>query len=317
MANDSSRSSRVGFTLIELLVVIAIIAILIGLLLPAVQKVREAAARMKCQNNLKQLGIAMHSAHDATGSLPEGTSAYGWSHGTWPVYILPYIEQGNLFSTYLNYNNTPAGGNYYAAANIANVTGKRLSVYTCPSDTPTVGWPATAAGNCTNNNYVVNYGNTSQIFKADPKMQPNPSLNGVTYTGAPFGEGKSMALLAITDGTSNTLMVAELIQGQGNDLRGLTWWGPGAYFTTYLRPNDTNPDVFWADTSWCKTAAPNPPCVPYSGAASFHFGARSRHTNGVNVALCDGSVRFVSNGVDVPTWRALSSPAQGEVIGNY
>jgi len=316
MANQLSRGGRAGFTLIELLVVIAIIAILIGLLLPAVQKGREAAARTKCQNNLKQIGIGMHLAHDATGALPEGTSAYGWSHGTWQVNILPYVEQSALFAKYLHYNNTPSGQNYYGATNVANVTGTRLTLFTCPSDMPALGWPG-GGTNCANHNYVVNYGNTSQIFKADPKMQPNPNLNGVAYTGAPFGEGKSLRLLNITDGTSSTLMMAELIQGHNNDLRGLTWWGPGAYFTTYLRPNDTNPDVFWASTAWCNSAPPNPPCAPYSGAASFHFGARSRHTGGVNVSLCDGSVRFVRDGVDVNSWRALSSPANGEVLGDY
>jgi prepilin-type processing-associated H-X9-DG protein len=142
-----------------------------------------------------------------------------------------------------------------------------------------------------------------------------PSYNGVTFGGAPFNVGLSLRLTDITDGTTNTLMFAELIQGHGGDLRGLFWWGSGAEFHTYLRPNDSNPDVVWADFSWCNPNPPNPPCTTYQGGTNWRtFAARSRHASGVNVALCDGTVRFVSNAIATNVWRALGTAQGNETI---
>src|SRR5438876_158316 len=150
------RTDRRGFTLIELLVVIAIIAVLIGLLLPAVQKVRESANRMKCTNNLKQLALAMHSYHDTNLTLPNGVGSHGCCWGTWQVLILPYLEQENLFKLYKNFGGNDISGQRYNGTDNLPVTRTRIPLLTCPSDKPNA-----PSNFITNHNYVANWGNTS------------------------------------------------------------------------------------------------------------------------------------------------------------
>ncbi|MCA9162875.1 MAG: DUF1559 domain-containing protein [Planctomycetales bacterium] len=293
------RKSR-GFTLVELLVVIAIIGVLVAMLLPAVQAAREAARRSSCANNLKQLGIAMHNYHDIHKKLPPQVSASGCCWGTWQVRILPFIEQQAAFDLYRNLGGTdPTGPRYGAAPNTTNVTTKRFEMLTCPSDQP----QAPLSG-ITSHNYAVNVGNTNAYGS-------QATLNGITHGGAPFGlrSGRWVWGLAdILDGTSNTLMVGEVLQGRGSDLRGFTWWGDASGFSTYLPPNATAPDVVYT-TAYCNNQPQlNLPCTgtPTTTNPSM-YASRSRHPGGVQVTLCDASVRFVANTIDINVWRASST----------
>jgi len=277
--------------------------------------VREAANRMKCQNNLKQLGVACHNYHSGMGCLPKGVSALGgWGHGTWQVLVLPYLEQDSLFRKYVDYG-TVSGRNYWDNAN-KPVTTTRLSILTCPSDQPAQ--PSETWNGTSYHNYLVNFGNTA-VGENGQDVYPVQSYNGVTFGGAPFYQGKPQTLTGITDGTSNTLLAAEVIQGHNQDLRGLGWWGSGAGFQTYLAPNDTNPDVTWSSLRpWCNPDAPNPPCTTYQGGTNWRtYAARSRHPGGVSVAMCDGSTRFVANSVDRTIWRALGTSQGGEIITDW
>ena len=299
-----------GFTLIELLVVIAIIAVLIALLLPAVQQAREAARRTQCKNNLKQLGLAMHNYHDTVNRFPY--ASHGATYGGWVLFVMPYLDQAPL------YNKWDHSTQYYVAPNVSLTQG-RLAAHSCPSDTPTATWIATGMPNY---NYAVNFGNTSNA-----RVSP---LNGVTFSKAPFhyegfrgsGPGISYGLRDITDGTSNTLMLAEVRNGIfNNDLRGLTWFGSHSGFTTHNSPNTATPD--YSESQWCPAGASTPdlPCAGSSGdstgATPLNMSARSRHTGGVQVALCDGAVRFISNNIDLNTWRALSSMQGNETISEF
>jgi len=326
---------RKGFTLIELLVVIAIIAILIGLLLPAVQKVREAAARTQCRNNLKQLSLGMHNYHDAYGKLPPGVGPYGCCWGTWQMYILPYIEQGNMFQKYVNLGgNDNTGPRYSSGTNPVNITRNRLKIFTCPTDVANA-----PLSSMTNHNYAVNYGNTSFFqatlqgvpfhgapFHCYPKEWVNPPAAMVSLYGqnhpdhdrwarfGPLAGEPQVALTHIYDGTAHTLMAAEVIQGKQNDLRGFTWWGGASGFTTWNVPNSNGPDVLMGGI--CNVAAThNIPCTTISSNIRPRMMmARSLHTGGgVQVAYCDGHVNWVSNNININVWRAISTTRGGEV----
>jgi prepilin-type N-terminal cleavage/methylation domain-containing protein/prepilin-type processing-associated H-X9-DG protein len=336
----SSHSRRSAFTLIELLVVIAIIAILIGLLLPAVQKVREAAARMQCQNNLKQISLGMHNYHDVRGGLPPGVGAYGCCWGTWAMAILPYVEQDNMWRLFVNFDgNDLTGIRYGQGTNHTNVTSKRLKVFNCPTDSD-----APLFSGMTHHNYGVNYGNTNMY---------GTTVSGVAFGGAPFRgypagwltdtvmqstygwaqpdsdkqakfpqHGKAGQPLGvihqISDGSSNTLLVAELIKGQGgNDLRGFIWWGNASGFTAFNLPNSNAPDVMTGGA--CNVAATwNIPCTTINSQSFPKMSsARSLHTGGgVNVAYCDGHVGWISNAINLAVWRGLSTTQGGEVLNN-
>ncbi len=338
----TSRPKR-GFTLIELLVVIAIIAVLIALLLPAVQAAREAARRSQCVNNLKQIGLGMMNYESANGSFPAGEKGCCW--GTWCVFLMPYIEQQQVYNAWNTFgSNFPSGGPLdsnlrYAGAANTTVTNTKIGTYSCPSD------PNASQINPGNGirygNYAVNYGNGDQAQAAAyPPVDPYLPTVVIPFLGAPFtdmgspliddtGYAKNFATLtvtklaSITDGLSNTMMASEILIGSpgGSDLRGYTYWGPSASFNAIITPNSPLPDQM--GNGGCATSTKSMPCVP-SGSltstinagtgAEVYLGARSKHPGGVNSAVCDGSVRFFKDTINRQTFRAASTTQGGEII---
>ncbi len=315
---------RPGFTLIECLVVVAIIAVLIALLLPAVQAAREAARRIQCVGHLKQIALGMHQYHDIHGTLPPGKKGCCW--GTWLVFVLPQLEQQNLYNAYNvsgdNRPGLPTGYDldlrYFGVAN-RTVTSTRLAVYLCPSDGTNAPLEVTTNGvsmACTSQNYAGNFGNTLQI---------QDDLPTVRFGGAPFGDVGSpladqsrpprptVSLRYFADGTSTTLLLSEVVVGQGADLRGFSWWGDAAGFETYLTPNSKSPDVL-SDQDYCQNQPPNPPCIATSPALTDVYAARSRHAGGVNAAFADGSVHFIKDSIQPKTWQSLSTTRGNELI---
>jgi len=333
-SNQTSARVHTGFTLIELLVVIAIIAVLIGLLLPAVQRVRESAARVKCGNNLKQLGLAIHgyevasSAYPSLGDYPTGTTGAAWS---FPSKLLPFVEQENLqrlieFST--TYTAQPA------------VTQKRVALLVCPSD---VNDRKRVDGSLTH--YPLTYGaNAGSWFI----YMPDAAGTGTGGDGA-FVVNRGTTVGEFADGSSQTLAMSEVkaytpyLRNSGN---------PSAVGTA--RP--TNPGTIGAwggdfksnsgHTEWVDarvhqsgvttTFPPNTKCAYSSGGVEYDIDfnsmregqttnmptyavitSRSYHPRGVNCLLMDGSVRFVTSSVAAQTWLALGTRNGGEVLGDY
>jgi prepilin-type N-terminal cleavage/methylation domain-containing protein len=299
---------RKAFTLIELLVVIAIIAILIGLLLPAVQKVREAASRMKCSNHLKQFGLAMHGHHDAMGKLPyAGTTSP--VRTAWVSQIWPYIEQGNM---YAGYDSTAA---FYSPPNTYSgtfngVISQQIAIYYCPSDRPGAMWQGDTSWR-TRGNYVVSWGPITQPFTA-----PTP-----TYTAA-FGytdyssldKPRQTKFGDIRDGLSNSMLMSEVRMNPNDaskDQRGDINNNQGSSrFMTINTPNRGTDNM---EAGWCESTT-DMPCA--ANSTNEHNTARSKHTGGVMVLLCDGGVRFVSNSITLNTWQAASTIDGNENLGS-
>lgn len=291
-------TNRRAFTLIELLVVIAIIAILISLLVPAVQKVREAAARTQCVNNLHQWGVAFHSFHDANKQMPIG--ARNNPRQTWVMYLWPFIDQGPLAA-----KNDVTRHFYVAPGTIAGtmngVCGARIALYNCPADNNSQ--DQDAAGTTymrTRGNYVVNWGAVN-YDTAPPASGSAP----FAHLGGNRSKPRITKMVHFYDGTSNTLLMAEYLKplsGADNDWRADIHNDDGVFrFHTKNTPNTTVPDqVGWAQPN-------GDPLMPILATSPQHNAARSRHAGGVHALLGDGTVRWIANNISLTTWQALGT----------
>lgn len=326
--NRTLQNARRGFTLVELLVVIAIIGVLVALLLPAVQSAREAARRISCSNNMRQFGIALINHHDTQGAFPPGSSRpidpssgrQVWSRNSmsWLARLLPFVEQSNIADqidytadTWEHFDN---GGDALLNENARRTS---LSLVRCPSDP---GDPPNESKGPTN--YVACYGSSKDTGDAATSI-------GSTYPdkapdGAFFITSKTN-FKNITDGTSNTLAISECLVGRPL-IRNL---GGGAITPCMTAADGGKPGTFndrgesWFSGSraqwwgFSSVVPPNDPlqkereCMAWSGTGVY--AARADHQGGVNVVLCDGSVHFVNDNIDINTWLALGTIERSEV----
>jgi prepilin-type N-terminal cleavage/methylation domain-containing protein/prepilin-type processing-associated H-X9-DG protein len=315
-----------AFTLIELLVVLAIIGVLIGLILPAVQKVRETANRMKCGNNLKQLALACHSYHDIHAKFPPGglvlPNGPGWGNldwrankGTWLVYTLPFIEQENLYYQIPNLDLPHFDS--IGTAEAAGVLPQVFALFRCPSDGTLLGQP------------VSNYDGSLGPNCLDDKCGYNPFLQycnqpawGYTWSaddgttsdanqvrGLFARNGARLSFASVIDGTSNTLFIGESLPSENAHQLVFPWYSVyGTQVLSTIIP--INYPISEQDRSWCGQDLVGPAQSMTNNNVAWGF--KSRHPQGANFVFVDGSVHFVQQSIDHRTYQLLGCRDDGQ-----
>ena len=325
---------RRAFTLIELLVVLTIIAVLIGLLLPAVQAAREAARRMQCGNNLKQIALAAHNFQDTNGALPQGASPTP-SQASALASILPFIEQSGTFNAFNFSRDLTDDRDNFTARN------QEIGSFLCPSDPSSGSWQdpdsplGRPSGVMGRSNYFGNMGIHGWVYETRSPLSKDPRLCGV------FSKGSATSLSAVTDGTSHTTLFAEIRRGAfpRHDALSVTVLSPVVWGSAGAptNPNNLSPPTacnnpttnlinytglqyqrgFLLSALYTHTLPPNyrgRDCIRHHTFDQGHLASRSHHPGGVNVAMTDGSVRFVGDRIKLEVWKALGTRSGGELF---
>jgi prepilin-type N-terminal cleavage/methylation domain-containing protein len=303
-----------GFTLIELLVVIAIIAILIALLLPAVQQAREAARRTQCKNNLKQIGLALHNYHDTHNTFP-----YGWdTRGTgWNAFILPQVEQANLYSTLIFQESGP--GNWDSGSANQKATETVVPAYRCPSMPLAEHMNFNGIAKRVPVSYRGNAGSEATSDDLSSAIPGTKSLEQLSQNGIFYACSK-VKFRDLTDGTSNTLLVCESLTDPefSKDGQGMDFWAIGSPQADPCACNGGTGGTEFTEFVGTTIVGLNVRrLAPTTNGELMELSFGSYHISGAQFTLGDGSVRFISENINLGTLRAISTRDGGEVAGEF